>query len=139
MTSVFRKRHFSKQHQKQAVPTNASQTTIHCTIEKVEQNHGNKVRTSVKKGPMTLHPIMSTHFRMTALRWILLVISIYIVCGTIVVMIQDGTESLKNIMVYSIVGFFTFFMGYLGWIVAQDMLQILSEKKLIRNNADLKT
>jgi len=76
---------------------------------------------------------------MNALRWILLLIFIYLACGTIVVMIQDGTESLKNIVIYSIMGFFTFFMGYLGWILARDFLGIVSGKNDTRNDAEIES
>lgn len=76
---------------------------------------------------------------MNALRWILLLIFIYLAAGTVVVMIQDGTETLKNIVIYSIMGFFTFFMGYLGWILARDVLVIVSGKKQTRNEAEMET
>lgn len=76
---------------------------------------------------------------MNALRWILLLIFIYLAAGTVVVMIQDGTETLKNIVIYSIMGFFTFFMGYLGWILARDVLVIVSGKKQTGNEAEIET
>ncbi len=76
---------------------------------------------------------------MNALRWILLLIFIYLAVGTVVVMIQDGTESLKNIVIYSIMGFFTFFMGYIGWILARDVLVIVSGKKNAHNEAEMET
>jgi hypothetical protein len=52
-------------------------------------------------------------------------------------MIQDGTESLKNIVIYSIIGFFTFFMGYIGWILARDVLEIFSGKKNAQNETEV--
>lgn len=73
---------------------------------------------------------------MNTLRWILPLIFVYIVIGTVVVMVQEGTEPLKNIIIYSIMGFFTFFMGYLGWILAQDVLDIVAGKKN-HNEAEL--
>jgi hypothetical protein len=76
---------------------------------------------------------------MNALRWILILIFIYLACGTIVMMIQEGTELLKNIVIYSIMGFFTFFMGYLGWILASDVLHIVSGKRNTQNEANLET
>ena len=74
---------------------------------------------------------------MSALRWIILVIFIYLAAGTAIVIFQDGTESLKNIVVYSIIGFFTFFMGYIGWILARDVLELISNKKTLQNEAEL--
>jgi hypothetical protein len=76
---------------------------------------------------------------MNALRWILLFIFIYLAAGTMIVMIQEGTESIKNIVIYSIIGFFTFFMGYLGWILARDFLVIVSGKKNNRNEAEIES
>ncbi|MBP1662548.1 MAG: hypothetical protein H6P94_797 [Thermoplasmatales archaeon] len=73
---------------------------------------------------------------MNTLRWILPLIFVYIVIGMVVVMVQEGTEPLKNIIIYSIMGFFTFFMGYLGWILAQDVLDIVAGKKN-HNEAEL--
>jgi len=46
---------------------------------------------------------------------------------------------LKNIVIYSIMGFFTFFMGYLGWILASDVLVIVSGKRNTHNEANLET
>jgi hypothetical protein len=74
---------------------------------------------------------------MNALRWIALLILFYITAGSIVMTIQDGTEPLKNIVIYSIMGFFTFFMGYLGWILARDVLLIVSGRKDISNQVDI--
>ena len=91
------------------------------------------------KAPITIKPFLHFHFKMSALRWILLLIFIYLAAGTIVVMIQDGTESLKNIVIYSIMGFFTFFMGYLGWILARDVLVIVSGRKNTHNELEVET
>jgi hypothetical protein len=110
---------------------------IQCTMEDVHHQIGRRVKKSWRLKPITIKPMMGLHSSMTALRWILLVIFIYLAAGTAIVMIQDGTESLKNIVVYSIIGFFTFFMGYLGWILARDVLEMFSNKKTLQNNADL--
>jgi hypothetical protein len=97
---------------------------------------GKHVKTAGEKKPLSIKPLLSSHRPMNTLRWILLLISIYIAIGTVVVMVQEGTELLKNIIVYSIMGFFTFFMGYLGWILAQDVLDIVAGKKN-HNEAEL--
>jgi hypothetical protein len=76
---------------------------------------------------------------MNALRWILLLIFFYLVAGIAVVMIQEGTDVLKNIVIYSIIGFFTFFMGYIGWILARDVLQMVSGNKETLNEAKFET
>jgi hypothetical protein len=111
-------------------------STIQCTVEEVTRTNRKNVKKSARKGPITVRPFMSLHFTMNALRWILLLIFIYLAAGIVIVMIQDGTESLKSIVIYSIIGFFTFFMGYIGWILARDVLEIVSGNK---NEAEIET
>lgn len=140
----FHKRHHLKQSiQKQDKRASKSKqfpsSTVQCTVEKVTRTTGKNVKKSGGKRPLTIKPLLSLHVTMNALRWILLLIFIYLACGTIVVMIQDGTESLKNIVIYSIMGFFTFFMGYLGWILARDFLGIVSGKNDTRNDAEIES
>jgi hypothetical protein len=112
-------------------------STIQYTVEEVTRTTGKNVKKSGRKGPITVRPIMSLHFTMNALRWILLLIFVYLAAGTVIMMIQDGTESLKNIVIYSIMGFFTFFMGYIGWILASDVLEMVSGKKNAQNEAEV--
>jgi len=116
-----------------------SASTFQCTVEKMTRTTAKGVKKSTGKKPLTIKPFLSFHGTMSALRWILLLIFIYLAAGTIVVMIQDGTESFKNIVVYSIIGFFTFFMGYLGWILARDFLGIVSGKRHASNEAEVET
>jgi hypothetical protein len=111
--------------------------TIQCTVEEVTRTNGKSVKKSGRKGPITVRPFMNHHFTMNALKWIFLLIFIYLAAGMATVMIQDGTESLKNIVIYSIIGFFTFFMGYIGWILARDVLEIVSGKKNAQNEAEV--
>lgn len=136
MATSFLTRHRLKQQQKQETAPVPS-PTIQCVVEEVACTNGKGVRKSGRKGPITVRPFTHIHFTMNALRWIFLLIFIYLACGTIIVMIQDGTESLKNIVIYSIIGFFTFFMGYLGWILARDVLEVVSGKKTTQNEAEV--
>jgi hypothetical protein len=106
---------------------------LQCTLEKVARTTGKRIKKSARKGPMTIRPFMNFNFTMNALRWICLLIFVYLAAGIFIVMIQDGTESLKNIVIYSIIGFFTFFMGYLGWILARDVLEIALGKTAPQN------
>ncbi len=126
----FHKRHRLKSTQtktKDIKPSKSKQfpsSAVQCTVEKVTRTSGKNVKKSGGKRPLTIKPFLSLHVTMNALRWILLLIFIYLAAGTMIVMIQEGTESIKNIVIYSIIGFFTFFMGYLGWILARDFLVI---------------
>jgi len=52
-------------------------------------------------------------------RWIVLLVSIYVVLGLVLISIQQLFDLIKNIIVYSLLGFFTFFMSYFGWLLAQ--------------------
>ena len=108
-------------------------------VEKTLRSTGKNVKKCAKKLPITVKPLMRVHVTMTALRWLLVIIFIYLAAGTMVVMIQDGTEPLKNIVIYSIMGFFTFFMGYLGWILARDVLMMISGRKNSHNEYEIET
>jgi hypothetical protein len=98
---------------------------------------GKSMKKPGEKKPLKIKPFLRFHGTMNALRWILLFIFLYLAAGTGVVMIQEGTAPLKNIIIYSIMGFFTFFMGYLGWMLARDVLVIVSGKKHTRNEAEM--
>ena len=67
---------------------------------------------------------------MHALRWVFLLIFIYIAVSIILLLIQGGNDSIKNIVVYSVTGFFTFFMGYFGWMFARSVMEIVSGKTI---------
>jgi hypothetical protein len=110
--------------------------TIRCIVEEVTRTTGKSGKKSGRKGPIKVRPFKKLHFTMNALKWILLLIVIYLVAGMVIVMIQEGTELLKNIVIYSIIGFFTFFMGCIGWILARDVLEIVSGKKNAQNEAE---
>jgi hypothetical protein len=140
----FHKRHRLNQlrQKKDIKPSKSKQfpsSAVQCTVEKVTRTSGKNVKKSGGKRPLTIKPFLSLHVTMNALRWILLLIFIYLAAGTMIVMIQEGTESIKNIVIYSIIGFFTFFMGYLGWILARDFLVIISGKKNTRNEAEMES
>lgn len=137
--ATFHTRNHLKQKTQETKSKQFPSSTVQCTVEKITRTTGKNVKKSGGKRPLTIKPFLSLHVTMNALRWILLFIFIYLASGTIVVMIQDGTESLKNIVIYSIMGFFTFFMGYLGWILARDFLVIVSGKKNTRNEAETET
>jgi len=137
-------RHRIKQNQKKQTVEKSKlrshfPSILQCVVEKVTKRTGKNLIKSGKKEPITIKPFLRIHFAMNAFRWILLLIVIYLAAGTAIMMIQQGTESLKNIVIYSILGFFTFFMGYLGWILAHDVLLMISGKKNARNEIEIET
>ena len=50
------------------------------------------------------------------------------------VFFQGGSTEITNIVVYSVTGFFTFFMGYFGWMFAQSIMEIVTGEKLPRDD-----
>lgn len=109
------------------------------TFKEVTRLNDKKIKKSRQKDSKIISQFMHMHCNTNTLRWIVLLIFFYICSGIVVVMIQDGTEPLKNIVIYSIIGFFTFFMGYIGWILARDVLEFVSRNKKTLNEIDLDT
>jgi hypothetical protein len=66
------------------------------------------------------------------LKWILIPIFLCIVLGIIVIFLVNENSYLQIIIGYSITGFLTFFMAYLGWVLAH----ILIEKITVHNKKD---
>jgi hypothetical protein len=130
------KQNFKKQKTMEKKHISLHSPTIRYISEEVTRTTGKRGKKSVRKGPIKIRPFINRHSNMKALQWILLLIFIYLAAGTVTVMIQEGTELLRNIVVYSIIGFFTFFMGYIGWILARDVLEIVSGKKNVHNEAE---
>jgi len=64
-----------------------------------------------------------------ALKWVFLLIFLFIIVGIMALLISGGTENVQMIVSYSITGFFTFFMGYFGWILAQGIIDMITGKK----------
>jgi hypothetical protein len=126
-----------KQNMEERIQTPLPPPPVQCSVENVNHQVNRKVKKSWRLKPITIRPMKGLHSSVSTLRWILLVIFIYLAAGTAIVIFQDGTESLKNIVVYSIIGFFTFFMGYLGWILARDVLEVFSNKKIMQNDANI--
>ena len=120
-------------------PTVSSQrSSIQCSIEEVASatlRHAKKQ--GRRKAPLTFHPFVSARMKMKALRWIFLSAIIVLAVGVLFIMLQDGFGSMKNIIIYGAMGFFTFFMGYFGTIFAKDLLDMIMEKKDSRNEADI--
>jgi hypothetical protein len=113
-------------------------SSIQCTIEEADPStlrHAKKQ--GRRKAPLTFHPFVSTRMKMNALRWIFLSIIIVFAVGALFIMFQDGFNSMKNIIIYGAMGFFTFFMGYFGTLFAKDVIDLIMEKKDSRNDADI--
>ena len=75
-------------------------------------------------------PFATMRVTVHAFRWIFLLIFIYITVSIVLLLIQGGNDSITNIVVYSVTGFFTFFMGYFGWMFARSVMEMVSGKEL---------
>ncbi len=73
-------------------------------------------------------PNKTIRFTIHALRWVFLLIFLFITIGIIVLFLSGGDSYVQIILGYSIAGFFTFFMGYFGWILAQGMIEMITGK-----------
>jgi hypothetical protein len=82
-----------------------------------------------KKIPFGELPFTTMKFTLHALRWIFLLIFLFITVGIFVLFIAGGENYLQIILGYSIAGFFTFFMGYFGWILAQGIIEMITGKE----------
>jgi hypothetical protein len=64
-----------------------------------------------------------------ALRWVFFLIFLFIIVGILALFFTGGEGYIQQIIGYSITGFFTFFMGYFGWILAQGVIDTISGKE----------
>ena len=79
-------------------------------------------------------PFATMRVTIHAMRWIFLLIFIYITVSIVLLIVQGGNEFITSIVVYSVTGFFTFFMGYFGWMFAQSIIELISGKHLKKEN-----
>ena len=81
-------------------------------------------------------PLKTMRVTLYALRWVFMLIFLFIIFGIMFLFLTGGQNHVQNIIGYSITGFFTFFMGYFGWILAQNIVEMMvgreekSEKSL---------
>ena len=71
-------------------------------------------------------PLKTMKVTLHALRWVFLLIFIFIILGILALFLTGGSDYMQIILGYSIAGFFTFFMGYFGWILAQSMIEMIT-------------
>jgi hypothetical protein len=98
-----------------------------CDIDDHEPQHRHHL-------PVSIRPFVTVRFTFKSLRWIILVLFLYLVIGT-ALMIEDGTDTMRTIVIYSVMAFATFFMAYFGWIVARDVLEQISRHRQISEDA----
>ena len=79
--------------------------------------------------PLEEIPLKTMKVTIYALRWIFLMIFLFISGGIMVLFATGGQDYLQVILGYSITGFFTFFMGYFGWLLAQGIIEMITGKE----------
>ena len=82
-----------------------------------------------KKIAMEDLPMKTMKVTVYALRWIFLLIFLFMTIGIFILFITGGQNYIQVILGYSITGFFTFFMGYFGWILAQGIIEMITGKE----------
>ena len=95
----------------------------------IKRNSYSKNKRNKKIGLEEL-PFTTIEVTLRMLKWIFVLIFIYIAVSIVFLIVQGGDEQIRNIVVYSVSGFFTFFMGYFGWMFARSVSEIVSGKKL---------
>lgn len=85
-------------------------------------------RSKLKNFYFSLQDLQLKTVRVTiyALRWVFFLIFVFIAVGIIALFLTGGQNYVQIIIGYSIAGFFTFFMGYFGWILAQGMIELVT-------------
>ena len=73
-------------------------------------------------------PVKTMKVTIHALRWVFLLIFLFIITGIFALFLTGGMDYIQIVLGYSIAGFFTFFMGYFGWILAQGIIEIMTGK-----------
>ena len=63
------------------------------------------------------------------LRWVFLVTFLFIVSGIFLLFIIGKESYIQVILSYSMAGFLTFFMSYFGWLLAREIIEIITGKK----------
>jgi len=87
---------------------------------------------TIKKKPekVTLEELPKHAMRLSlhGIKLLMVIILLYIIAGTIILLVTQGFSFLQNIITLSIGGFFAFFMGYFGWIFAESIMKSFNEK-----------
>jgi len=73
-------------------------------------------------------PSKTVRLTVHALRWVFLLVFLFITVGIFALFITGGQSYIQTILGYSITGFFTFFMGYFGWLLAQSIIEMITGK-----------
>jgi len=91
--------------------------------------NNNKSKLFDRKISLDEIPSKTVKITVHALRYVFLLIFLFITIGIFVLFLSGGQNYIQAILGYSITGFFTFFMGYFGWILAQGIIEMITGKE----------
>ena len=74
-------------------------------------------------------PLKTMRVTFYALRGMFFLIFLFITIGILALFATGGQNYVQMIIGYSITGFFSFFMGFFGWTLAQGVIEILTGKE----------
>lgn len=94
-----------------------------------KNNQNNRSKFIEKKIQFEDLPLKTMKVTIHALRWIFLLIFLFITIGIFILFLTGGENYVQLILGYSIAGFFTFFMGYYGWMFAQSIMEMMSGRR----------
>jgi len=97
-------------------------------LPKRKNSQNNLSRLIDKKIPFEDLPIKTMKVTIHALKWVFVLIFLFITVGIFMLFLTGGESYIQIIVGYSIAGFFTFFMGYFGWILAQGTIEMITGK-----------
>jgi len=92
------------------------------------KKQNNSLKIKEKKFSFEDLPVKTMKVTLHALRWVFLLIFLFIIIGIFALFLTGGMDYIQIVLGYSIAGFFTFFMGYFGWILAQGIIEIMTGK-----------
>jgi len=98
-------------------------------LPKRKNSQNNLSRFMDKKISFEDLPIKTMKVTIHALRWVFLLIFLFIIVGIFMLFLTGGDSYIQIIVGYSIAGFFTFFMGYFGWVLAQGTIEMITGKE----------
>ena len=94
-----------------------------------KKKHFKFSKCSNKKISLEDIPLKTMRVTLYALRGMFLLIFIFITIGILALFATGGQNYVQMIIGYSITGFFSFFMGFFGWTLAQGVIEMLTGKE----------
>ncbi len=89
-----------------------------------------------KRIPLYKIPFATVRITLHALKWTFVLLVMYICLAFIVLPMNDGMQPIRSIIIYGFIGFITFFMAYLGWLSARNVIDIVVVHRAQKNHIE---